>query len=192
MIEILTAIKKRFHGIPDYVLHDFANAFKPENIEKGSELNTAVHLKRKLLYMKKGAIIGYVLKKSKRHIVRFCLEGSFMGDYKWFISQEPLPFLFSALEDSEVYIVKFEDIQKLYTKNDFWYDRLGRIISEQQYVYWLDRCVSHLTLDPGERYQKLVEQEPTLTQRVPQYLIAEYLGVTPVGLSRIKKRLLMK
>jgi len=192
MIELLITVKKRFEGIPDYVLQDFTNAFYPEKIEKGTELSTSVHLKQKLLYMKKGAIIGYVLNDAKRHIVRFCLEGSFMGDYKWMISQEPLPFLFKAIEDSEVYVAKFEDIQKLYSKNDFWYERLGRVISEQQYVYWLERCISLLTQEPGDRYKKLIEQEPTLAQRVPQYLIAEYLGVTAVGLSRIKKRLLQE
>ena len=66
-------------------------------------------------------------------------------------------------------------------------EKLGRLIAEYYFVY-LDTRIQHLyTLSPIERYNLMGEIFPNIHNRVPQHMIASYLGITPIHLSRIKR-----
>jgi CRP-like cAMP-binding protein len=69
------------------------------------------------------------------------------------------------------------------------FERLGRILAEQAFIFVSQRFASMLLESPETRYQRLVQERPKVMQRVPQYMIASYLGITPEALSRIRKRL---
>jgi len=87
-----------------------------------------------------------------------------------------------------VEVLSYEDLHYLYD-NLLPIERAGRIITEGLFCGIVRRMLSYQNDSPEVRYQKLIEQRPMLFQRVPQYLIASFLGVTPVGLSKIRKRL---
>jgi len=68
-------------------------------------------------------------------------------------------------------------------------EKLGRLIAEYYFVY-LDTRIQHLyTLSPIERYSLMNKIFPNIHNRVPQHMIASYLGITPIHLSRIKKQM---
>ncbi len=68
-------------------------------------------------------------------------------------------------------------------------ERFGRLMIEEALVGSQRRSANLLTLTPDERYRRFVETRPEVARRVPQYLIASYLGITPEALSRIRGRI---
>ncbi len=130
----------------------------------------------------------YREKEGKEEVTDFHFEGMLTGDYASFITQGPSEHYIRALEDCVIDELNHSDLQHLYTTLPL-LERVGRILSEQVYCKVLTRMSSYQNDTPEVRYLKLSEEQPDLSKQVPQYLIASFLGVTPVGLSKIRKRL---
>lgn len=145
----------------------------------------------KVSVVTKGACIKYRIKDGKEEVTDFYLKGMLTGDYVSFITLGPSDHYIKALEDSRLDQINHDDLQQLYGKYPLM-ERAGRILSEKIYCKVITRMVSYQNDSPEVRYQKLVDERPELLLRMPQYLIASYLGVTPVGLSKIRKRLQYK
>ena len=126
--------------------------------------------------------------EEKEEVTEFYFEGMLNSDYVSFIRQEPSEHYIRALEDMEVEEFSYTDLQYLYA-NVPASNKVGRLITERLYCGIITRMLSYQNDTPEVRYQKLIRERPALLQRVPQYLIASFLGVTPVGLSKIRKRL---
>ena len=92
------------------------------------------------------------------------------------------------LEDSDLLILGHSNLQELYDTDPI-FERAGRIMAEMLFINWQQRVKSLLIEDAETRYGRLVKTRPELIQRVPQYLLAEYLRITPETLSRIRKRI---
>lgn len=110
----------------------------------------------------------------------------FVTDYPSFLEQKPSSFHIEALEDCEVVVSTFLDIQFLYNHLKKG-ERFGRLMAEEAYKHLHHRSINKTTKSAKERFEALVEQTPYLLQKVPQYHIATFLGVTPQHLSRLKK-----
>jgi CRP-like cAMP-binding protein len=143
---------------------------------------------RKISFIRKGACYMYRIRHEKEEITEFFFEGMLTGDYVSFIRKESSQHYIRAMEDCDVEEINHEDLHHLYYTSPP-IERAGRILSEQTYCTVITRMLSYQNDSPEQRYQKLLEQRPELFQRVPQYLIASFLGITPVGLSKIRKRL---
>src|SRR5262249_51493133 len=96
-----------------------------------------------------------------------------------------------ALEATTLLIAQYADFTDLFDQHPV-FDRLGRILVEQQLIRKELRARSLLEQDATQRYLNFVRQESHLVQRVPQYHIASYLGITAVSLSRIRGSLAKK
>lgn len=118
----------------------------------------------------------------------FFLEKTFVTEYYSFITQTPSKEWIVCLEDCEMLLVYYEDLQKLYQKHRS-IERAGRRIAEQMYIRQRNKVAQFLIHNPEERYLYLMEKNPQLIEQVPHYHIASYLGITPQSLSRIRKRL---
>jgi len=70
-------------------------------------------------------------------------------------------------------------------------ERFGRLIAEHYLCCYEDRIASFITQSPEERYLQLLQTGKDILQRMPQHYIANFLGITPVSLSRIRKRLIV-
>ncbi|MCB0847724.1 MAG: Crp/Fnr family transcriptional regulator, partial [Bacteroidetes bacterium] len=66
-------------------------------------------------------------------------------------------------------------------------DKLGRLIAEFYFIYQDNRINNRYIRSPRERYDSITEIFPNIHNRAPQHMIASYLGITPVHLSRLKK-----
>lgn len=120
------------------------------------------------------------------HTIHFALENQFIADYSSFINKQPALYALQALEDTEVVIMSRKAIEWGYT-NMKEGDRLGRLIAEFYFVYQDNRIKNLYARTPKERYDSITEVFPNIHNRVPQHMIASYLGITPVHLSRLKK-----
>lgn len=118
----------------------------------------------------------------------FATENMFGGPTSAFILGLPIAFGVQALERSTLLIAKYADFAALFDQHPI-FDRLGRKLAEQTLIRKEIRERSFLLKDAKERYREFLEHYPDLVQRLPQYHIASYLGISEVSLSRLKRSL---
>lgn len=110
--------------------------------------------------------------------------GEMLAAYAELLDQRPSRTTIEALEDSEVLVVRYDRVTALYKSHACWQE-LGRVIAEDHYRQ-RERREQELLLDSAtERYRSFLKEKPELAARLSQKLIASYLGITPVALSRI-------
>jgi signal-transduction protein with cAMP-binding, CBS, and nucleotidyltransferase domain len=120
------------------------------------------------------------------HTIHFALENQFIADYSSFMLRQPSLYTLQALEETEVVVMPRSIIEWGY-QNLKQGDRLGRLIAEFYFIYQDNRIKNMYARTPKERYDTITEVFPNIHNRVPQHMIASYLGITPVHLSRLKK-----
>jgi CRP-like cAMP-binding protein len=145
---------------------------------------------------------GFVLSGSVRyyHIINgtditgyFSFENEFVSSYKSFLTGEPSINYIQALEPTQIILISKKDMELMLGNPMLAYkmERFGRLIAEHYLICYEDRVTSFITQTPEERYLKLLETGRDVLQRMPQHYIANFLGITPVSLSRIRKRILV-
>ncbi len=150
---------------------------------------------------KHGKDIGVIIDGSMRHYYTrdgeerttyFYFENAFVGAYISCITGKPSEVSIEAMADCVLIVFPYAALAELFTKSIYW-ERFGRKLAEWALVGVEDRMVGLLTLSPEERYIQLLEgNKKKIIERIPQHLIANYLGITPVSLSRIRNRVMRK
>ena len=109
-----------------------------------------------------------------------------MGSLKSFTSGSPTEIAIKALEDSWIQEISAENLQELFLSSPRWLMFKNHLV---QLVFFniTQHNTDLATLDAKERYYKFMRENPGLINRVPQYYVAAYLGITPQSLSRIRK-----
>jgi CRP-like cAMP-binding protein len=125
------------------------------------------------------------------HTVHFALENQFIADYSNFIRKKPAVYTLQALEETEVVVLPRKAIEWGY-KHMTNGQELGRLIAEYYFIYQDERIQNQYVRTPKQRYDSITDVFPNLHNRVPQHMIASYLGITPIHLSRLKKSRLDK
>ena len=97
-------------------------------------------------------------------------------------------FTIEALENSKILVVDYNDWKKLFSGNLSWHKFLITLL-QKGYCMKEAREREFLLLSAEERYKSFIRNFPGLENRVKQHIIASYLGITPVALSRIRKNL---
>lgn len=142
-----------------------------------------------IAFVEKGLLRSYTLHNNgNEHIVQFAMEGWFIADLYSFFSGEPAVYNIEAIEDSELVLISKPANDLLLQQCPNYQTFMLQVITNA-YIALQKRfnAIPHLTVD--ERYQNILQQYPTLPIRVPQRMIAAYLGITPETLSRVRKRL---
>ena len=130
----------------------------------------------------------YIDNDGHEHIVMFAIEDWWTADLGSFISQTPADLNVQCLEDSELIQISYNDLQQLYIEIPK-LERFFRIIIQNAFVAAQKRIINNLSLPAVERYVQFRKQYPKIEQRVPQYMIASYLGITKEFLSKIRAQL---
>lgn len=110
--------------------------------------------------------------------------GELVAAYAELLDRRPSRTTISALEDSELLVVRYERVTALYKDHACWQE-LGRVIAEDHYRQRERREQELLLNSATERYRAFLSEKPELAAKLPQKIIASYLGITPVALSRI-------
>ena len=127
----------------------------------------------------------YIGEDGQEHVVMFAIENWWTADLGSFITQTPADYNVQCVENSVLAQVNYEDLQRLYDEVPK-LERFFRIIIQKAFVASQKRLINNVSLTAKERYLKFREEYPQLEQRVPQYLIASYLGITKEFLSKIR------
>ena len=145
--------------------------------------------------------IGFIVKGAVRyyHVVDgeditryFSFEKEFTTAYKSYLRNEPANTYIQALEDTYLITFTHADMEQMLSNPLLGYkmERFGRLATEHYICCYEDRITSFITQSPEERYIELLETGKEVLQRIPQHYIAHYLGITPVSLSRIRRRVM--
>ncbi len=124
--------------------------------------------------------------KGNEHIVQFALEGWWITDMYSFLTAEPSGYCIDAIEDSELLLLTREANDALLDKVPKM-ERYFRILTQNSMVSMQRRLMGSFRETAEEKYLKLLAKYPDVVQRVPQHMIASYLGVKPETLSRTRK-----
>lgn len=120
------------------------------------------------------------------HTTNFTIENQFIADYASFIQKTPSIYYLQALETTEVVAMPRRAIEWGY-QNLKQGDKLGRLIAEFYFVFHDTQIKSQYFSTPKQRYESITQVFPNIHNRVPQHMIASYLGISSVHLSRLKK-----
>jgi len=143
-------------------------------------------------YVIKGAFRSYFIdNEGKEHTVQIAIEDWFVSDFYSYITQTPATLFVEALEDSTIFQMAYEDIEGL-CKEIHGLSEYFRITTERAFAFSRKRALSNLSLTAEERYLEILERSPNIVNRVPQKVIASYLGMTPEFMSKIRKKLTTK
>lgn len=133
----------------------------------------------------------YVDKEGQEHILMFSIEDWWTSDMGSFITQTPADFNVQCLENSELVMFSYDIIEDLY-RDIPKLERFFRQIIEKAFVASQKRIVRNFSLSAKEQYLYFRDQYPLIEQRIPQYMIASYLGITKEFLSKIKSQLILE
>ncbi|WP_299530087.1 Crp/Fnr family transcriptional regulator [Ulvibacterium sp.] len=122
------------------------------------------------------------------HTVQFAIENWWVSDFGAFFKERKARFNIDCLEHSELLGIHRDDLELLYQKIPG-FERFFRIKLSGAYVALQDRILSAMEKTSTERYLDFQKRYPNIEQRVPNYLIANYLGIKPESLSRLRRKL---
>ena len=161
-------------------------------------------LKKHALFAKEGKAahdIGFLLDGNMRHFYTrdgeekttyFYFEGHFVASYISCITGTLSELTIEAMTDCTLLVFRYQDMQELFRRSHTW-ERFGRLLAEYLAAGLEERMKGLLMFSPEERYLQLLEgNRQKIMERIPQHYIANYLGVTPVSMSRIRSRLAKK
>lgn len=161
-------------------------------------------LKKHELFAEVGKVaqdVGFVLDGMLRHYyihdgtertTYFYFENHFVASYFSCIHKQPSLLSIEALSDCTLIVFPYKALQDLFEQHMVW-QKFGRLLAEYLASGLEDRMVGLLTLSPEERYMELIKgNKVKIIERIPQHYIANYLGLTPVSLSRIRNRVMNK
>lgn len=153
---------------------------KKEIIQKQGVVNDSVY------FINKGLIRAFTTDlDGAEHTCFFAMENKFVSDYTSFLTNKPGSYSLQALEDTEVVVMSKDEITESYGTS-LEANMIGRKIAEHYFIFFDTRIQDMLLKTPLERYNDLAEALPNIHQRVPQHMLASYLNISAVHLSRIK------
>jgi len=133
----------------------------------------------------------YMDAEGQEHIVLFAIEDWWSSDIGSFVEQAPADYNVQCIENTSVIQFSYENLEELYVLIPK-LERLFRKMLEKALIATQQRIIRSFSLTAKDRYLKFKELYPTIDQRIPQYMIASYLGITKEFLSKIKSQIILE
>jgi len=163
--------------------------FSPKKLRKRQYILQQDDICKNLVFVEKGILRSYsVDSKGNEHILQFAPEGWWISDVYSFLTGEAAVYNIEAIEDSELLLISRSSLDELYERVPK-FERYFRLLSQANMVATHRRLTASLSDSADEKYLRLLSAYPNIVARVPQHMIASYLGITPETLSRVRKRI---
>jgi CRP-like cAMP-binding protein len=186
MLPQLEKFLRQFVDFTDEELAAVWQFFYYKKIKKGEFLYVPNEIATEIGFVLKGVYRVYYLIDEKESTRFIGSENIFATSMPSFTTQKPCIEYVEALENMELLMLSYQNLQKMYEISSKW-ERFVRILAEYSYNEQQKRIYSLIALTAQQRYEQFTKERPDLVQRVPQYIIANYLGISPETLSRIRK-----
>ena len=140
-------------------------------------------------FVEKGLLRSFTIdEKGNEHILQFGMEGWWVADLYSFLTGEASEYNIEALEDSELLLITKSSWDLLLDEVPA-FERYFRILIQNNLIATQRRLMGTISSTAEERYNKLLRDFPHISQRVPQHMIASYIGVTRETLSRLRSQM---
>lgn len=187
---LIQAIKK-FVNISDDEAQLALSYFKHKSYKRNSILLQAGNVAHEVFFVIRGSLHQfYIDEAGNERSCNFTFENEFATDLESFSQQTRAASNIKTLEPTECFTITCVDLVELIKKSPA-VSELFRIVVENVAAESIRRTKSLLSFSPEQQFLELVELKPHILQRIPQKYIAQYLGIAPESLSRIKKRLMV-
>jgi CRP-like cAMP-binding protein len=167
----------------------FTNTLNKITLKRGQFLlSPGVHVKHEY-FVVLGCLKAYYMDANgHKHIIQFAIENWWIGDFDAFHNEVPSKLYIEAIEDVELLSIHLDALQKVYLEAPI-FERYFRILTMQAFIAQRKRILSALEKSTKERYFEFCHSYPNIKDRVTNYSIANYLGVSPENLSRVRKNI---
>ena len=191
MQQITQAIRQMIE-ISDVELEEFLSRCIEKKFKRHAIVSRPGIIPNEIFFINSGLIRVVVTDNDGvEHSLHFAMENQFIADYSAFILKQASLYTLRAEEETEAVILPRSAVEWGY-KNLKQGDKLGRLIAEFYFIYHDNRLKNLYARTPKERYDTITEIFPNIHNRVPQHMIASYIGITPVHLSRLKNAAIKK
>ena len=162
--------------------------FSELNLQKGDYFVKQNKVCRHVAFILNGTLRSFYINTKAEEVTScFCTANNFTTSYKSFVLQEPSSLSIQAIEDTELLVIDYNKLQKLYKNSQVW-QVIGRKIIEKEYLS-MEKYASVLNNEnASEKYFRLLQEQPVVIQKANVKDIASYLGTTRRTLSRIRQK----
>lgn len=184
----LKAVVDHLVAPPEEEWQRFKQHFVARTLNKGDYFTRAGETPEYFGFINAGLVrFFYQTPQGQEFNKSFAYENHFVGAYSAFLTNTTARFSVQALEDSNLLVANMRHMVALFDKHSCW-EKFGRILAEQLYIKKEQREAEFLLDDAETRYHSFLQRYPGLEERLTQYHIASYVGITPVALSRIRNK----
>ena len=170
-------------------INELIQILKIKSFKKGDTFLKLGQTSNEVYFMLKGIARSYYRFPNGTEKTYFIYhENSIFTNSVSFISQKPATECLEAIEDMEVVAIEYQKLMDLFSKNHV-LESIGRRISDNNFVFSQKRLRSMMNDDATLRYQKFKKYFGDYSTKIPQHIIASYLGITPQSLSRLKREM---
>jgi len=179
-------------SLTDEELITFCDSFEVKKFAKNEFFLKEGQICSFIGFVNYGALIYFKsLDNGNEVTTDFAFDGDWVTVNQSRLNNSPSLINIKAIESSELFVIKQNILSDIYSKIPK-IERLGRVLMEQAYLKIVQQNMDLQVLSAAERYESLLSRYPEIFQKVQLYHIANYLGIAPKSLSRIRKELFEK
>jgi len=184
----LTNHIKKFIELSEADIELIGRVVTIKQVKKKSFLLEPDHICRELYFVSKGCLrLYFINKKLNEQITQFAIESWWMSDYGSFETGKPSNYYIQAVENSEIISISKPKLEELFEQLPR-LERYFRIVQQRAFTASQKRIEYIYSMSDEERYHHFSSLFPDFIQRIPQYMLASYLGFTPQFMSKIRAK----
>lgn len=191
MTQNLIQFIKQLVSFTDEEIQDIQHLFVEKTLKKGEFWVKEGEFNSDILFLNKGMLRSYFVKREVEKTFDLVIENQILTATESYASGLPSTDFIQAVEDTYLSVITKDNLEILYSKSFKW-ERVGRIIIEYYTIEKEIRIRSFISETAQERYERLTKDQPELMQRTPQIYLANFLGITPQSLSRLRRKIIPK
>jgi CRP-like cAMP-binding protein len=186
MFELLSKSFKEKTSVSDEEFEFVKTLFLPKKLRKKQYLLQDGDVCKYTAFVEKGLLRTFTIdNKGNDHVLQFSMEGWWVADLFSFYTGEVSAYNIEALEDCELLLITEPNYEILLEKVPI-LERYFRLLIQNNLIATQRRLIDSMSVQAEEKYLKLTREFPGCLQRIPQHMIASYLGITRETLSRIR------
>jgi CRP-like cAMP-binding protein len=166
----------------------FSSKLTQHVIPKKTVILRTGQIENYLSFMETGIVRYYIPQDDNDLTFAFTFENSFVSAYDSFLTRVPSTYHIQTLTQTTLWSLTYQSLQEIYAETEIG-NTIGRLAGEDIFLKKAKRELSLLNDTAEQRYLNLFTEQPHLIRQIPLKYIASYIGITPQGLSRIRRRI---